>query len=97
MIGVRGGWSHGEVGVGGWSGVEGVRVGVGGNEVGFGGVQVRGLGSGRSEGLGEFGSSWDWGTWKVGALGLGCRVGWGYLGKLGSEELGSGGLGLGKL
>ena len=43
-----------EVGVGGleWGRVVGVWVGVGGDGVGFGGIQVRGLGSRRSEELG---------------------------------------------
>ena len=48
----------GRLGSGGWHGVGGVRVGVVRDRVGFGGVHVRGLGSGRSEELGseEFGS-----------------------------------------
>ena len=44
--------------------VGGLWVGVGGDEVGFEGVQVRGLGSRRSEelgGKGQRGWSWDWG------------------------------------
>ena len=90
---------HGEVGVGG---LEWVRVGVGGDRVGFGGAQVRGLRSGRSEELG----GWSWGrrslgrgvelrsgrleNWgqEVGVGGVGVRAGWG--------QSGSGGLGLGK-
>ena len=69
-------------------GVEGVQIG--GDRVGFGGVQVRGLGSGRSEGLGskglrEFGS-------RV-RLGLGNSEDWG-VGSGGLRELGSGGWGL---
>ena len=85
-----------EVRVGGWSGV-------GRDGVGFGGVQVRRLGSGRSEGLGKLrskgwgslgrGSGWNWGTRRVGALGSG-GLGSGGLGlarKIGIREVGVGG------
>ena len=96
-----GGWSHGEVGVGGWSGVEGVRVGVGGDAVGFGGVQVRRLGSGRSEGLwglgskglGEFGSKVGLGLGNSEGCGIGVGVSGGLGSRVGFERLGSGELG----
>ena len=42
----------GRLGSGGWSGIGGVRVGVGGDGIGFEGFQVRGLWAGRSKELG---------------------------------------------
>ena len=75
VIGVRRGWSHGEVGVGVGS------KGFGEDGVGFGGVQVRGLGSGRSEELGV----WVEG---VGGVWVEGRVGTGEVGGLGSRHWG---------
>ena len=77
-LGSGGSWDRNSWSQGDWSGVGGVGVGVG-----FGGVQVRGLGSRRSEELGGWGRR---------SLGRRVRLGSGR-----SEGLGSGGLGLGKL
>ena len=82
----------GRLGSRSWSGVGGVRVGVGEDGIGFEGFQVGGWG----RGVGVKGWSWSRGR-GYGRLRLGGGVrGWvGEVGVEGVGELGSGGLGLG--